>query len=163
MPHRHALAAVLLVLAAPALGAPASSAAVGATERFSGPDAAQQAGDYLTGAVAYAHHYNPGLLAVRYIPVHDNAFVTSVRFSPSLGHQVVLSKGWNAPDLQAGGSCADVRITVEHFSAGSLDEYHERQFGVRVLVRDLRRGSPIDERPAFATPYGTDRVGGGAL
>jgi hypothetical protein len=175
---RRAPALILAMAAAAAAAAPAAAS----TERFEGPGAQQAAGDFLSGLLSYGDEYSPGLLAVRYVPVYDRAFATIVRFAPSRGHQVVMGKLQNRPDLEAGGSCASFRLVVEHFTTETLDGLArarqdtriavEREDvvradvcvavsgSVRVEVKEVVAGAPAEGRTAFGIPFAQGPDGG---
>jgi hypothetical protein len=170
--------ALLLAIVASATVAPAAAS----TERFEGPGAQQAAGDFLSGLLSYGDDYSPGLLAVRYVPVYDRAFATIVRFSPSRGHQVVMGKLQNRPDLEAGGSCAGFRLVVEHFTTETMDGLARAMQGtriaveredvvqadvcvaadgaVRVRVEEVVAGAPAAGRTAFGIPFAQGADGG---
>jgi len=176
-----ALAAAAAAAALPAPGR--ASSPTTPAERFDGPDAQRAAGDFLSDLLSYGDDYSPGLLAVRYVPVFDRAFATIVRFTPSRGHQVVMGKAQNRPDLVAGGSCAAFRLVVEHFTAETLEGLAlarqdmriavEREDvvqadvcvaaagdAVRVEVQEVVAGAPAAGRTAFGVPFAEGPAGG---
>ena len=165
------LALLLLCLAAPA----------SAAERFTGVEAAQSAGAYIDKALGYGSDYTPGRLAVDYVRVYDGGFMTTVRFSPSRGHQVVLGKSRNER-IRSGAACAEFRVVVERFTAESLARLERDKSGVimQVDVVDTVRGTiclltPADitvsigevklalpaDHSAFAAPFALATGGGG--
>lgn len=172
------LAAALAALAL----APGADARPGTTERFAGPSAFEAAGTFISQLISYPADYSPGLLAVRYVPVFDRAFATIVRFSQVHGHQVVMGKLENRPDLEAGGSCAAFRVVVEHFTdetreglaiaRGDLRLAIEREDvveaeicvspenAVRVAVAHVAVATPARGRAAFGIPFAGDASGG---
>jgi hypothetical protein len=163
-----ALAVVLTLLAGQAAAA----------ERFTGADASSQAGAYIDARLGYASDYTPGKLAVDYAKVYDGAFVTTVRFSPSRGHQVVLGK-MLSQRAGSGALCAEFRVIVERFTPDSLARLERDKSGVRlhvdsvdtiraticvlqpldisVDIADVRLALPADHA-AFASPFA---IGGG--
>lgn len=149
-------------------------------QSFAGPSAVDQAGRFISAAIGYAHDYDPGRVIVEFIPVFERAFITSARFSPSLGHQVIVSKGENEVDGE-GRACAGFRITIEIFTTESLANLQRRpeSGGLRVERSDTVRGRVciggdrigvrLDDvvlarveagRPSFASPYAANAGGG---
>jgi hypothetical protein len=133
------LAALLLLLAWP----------VAAAERFIGADASALAGAYIDARLGYPSDYTPGKLAVDYVKVYEGAFLTSVRFSPSRGHQVVLGKALNER-ARSGATCAEFRVIVERFSSESLARLERDKSGVSLQVAsvDTIRGTICVLQPA---------------
>lgn len=147
---------------------------------FIGPAAVGQAGQFITAALGYAHDYDPGRVVVEFVPLFERAFITSARFAPSLGHQVVLSKGENETDHE-GLACAGFRITIEVFTAESLStlarrpesgglrvEHSDTVRGrvcvgverVRVHLEDVSLARVEAGRPSFASPFAANTGGG---
>ncbi|MFN3460150.1 MAG: hypothetical protein ACK4ZN_03980 [Oceanibaculum sp.] len=171
------LSAALLAFLAVAHAAPAQAA-----KRFTGAAALSEAGAYISASLAYPQsYYDPGRLAVQLVEVYRGAFMSNVRFRPSLGHQVVLSKGLNQHDPMEDGQCADFRLTVERFSAHSLGALAAGETGplaidstdtifgsiclrsardVTVDIRSLSLDQPGEGRTAFNRPFGFGGSGG---
>ncbi|KZD03520.1 hypothetical protein [Oceanibaculum pacificum] len=153
-----------------------------AAKRFTGSDALAQAGAYISANLKYPEgYYDPGRLAVQLVEVYRGAFMSNVRFRPSLGHQVVLSKGLNAFDTMEDSWCADFRLTVERFSQQSLKDLAEGAIGplridssdsvmgsicvrhagdVTVDIRSLTLQQTGGDRVAFNRPFGFGGAGG---
>ncbi len=168
---------VLAVLAIPS-GAPSAREV-----RFHGSEAEQVAGRYITDAIAYDSDYDPGRVAVSFVAAYQPAFITPARFVPSLGHQVVLSKGPTEAGQGAGERCAGFRVSIERFTAESLAELARRPndavlavasvdtvFGsicissredVRVDIEAVELARAGAGRNAFADPYSAGGGGGG--
>lgn len=166
------LAVSVMVAAAPAEAA----------RRFTGATALSDAGAYISASLAYPKsYYDPGRLAVQLVEVYRGAFMSNVRFRPSLGHQVVLSKGMNRHDAMEDSQCADFRLTVERFSASSLGALAAGEAGplaidsmdtifgsiclrsardVTVDIRSLLLDQPSRGRTAFNRPFGFGGAGG---
>ncbi len=166
-----------------ALLAAASGAAAPAPVRFHGSEAESVAGRYITDAIAYDSDYDPGRVAVAFVAAYQPAFITPARFAPSLGHQVVLSKGPTEPGQGAGERCAGFRVSVERFTPESLAELARRPndavlavasvdtvFGsiciagsedVRVEIEAVELARAASGRNAFADPYTAGGGGGG--
>ena len=167
---------VLAMLAAPS-GAP-SAAPVG----FHGSDAESVAGRYISDAIAYNSDYDPGRVAVSFVAADQPAFITPARFVPSLGHQVVLSKGPTESGPAAGERCAGFRVSIERFTPESLAELARRPndavlavasvdtvYGsicitgredVRVEIEAVEVARSGAGRNAFADPYAAGGGGG---
>lgn len=168
---------VLALLAIPA-------GAVSAREiRFHGSEAASVAGRFITEAIAYDSDYDPGRVAVSFVAAYQPAFITPARFAPSLGHQVVLSKGPTESGRGAGERCAGFRVSIERFTPESLAELARRPndavlavasvdtvFGsiciagsedVRVEIEAVELARAGAGRNAFADPYAAGSGGGG--
>ena len=141
------------------------------------------AGRYISDAIAYPSDYDPGRVAVAFVAAYQPAFITHARFVPSLGHQVVLSKGPTEDGARAGERCAGFRVSVERFTAESLAELARRPndavlavasvdsvFGsictagrddVRVEIETVEVARTGGGRNAFADPYSAGGSGGG--
>lgn len=171
--------AVFVLALVPILSAAASAREV----RFNGSEAASVAGRYITDAIAYDSDYDPGRVAVAFVAAYQPAFITPARFVPSLGHQVVLSKGPTEPGRGAGERCAGFRVSIERFTPESLAELTRRPndavlavasvdtvFGsiciaggedVRVDIEAVELARAGAGRNAFADPYAAVGGGGG--
>jgi hypothetical protein len=155
--------------------------AAAAEMHFQGAEAVAAAGRYINDVIAYSSDYDPGRVAVEFVAAYEWSFITHARFAPSLGHQVVLSKGPTEADAP-GGLCAGFRVTVEHFTAASLADLAQRPsaavlavdtvdtvFGVicthgdedvRVDVQQVALARAGAGRGAFAVPFSNGPGGG---
>lgn len=154
-----------------------------AAKRFTGSDALARAGAFISANLKYPEsYYDPGRLAVQLVEVYRGAFMSNVRFRPSLGHQVVLSKGLNEFDAMEDSQCADFRLTVERFSEKSLKDLEDGVTGqklqidssdtifgsicvrnagdVTVDIRALALQQTGEGRTAFNRPFGFGGAGG---
>jgi len=161
-------------------GCCASDAA--AQTRFSGADAIAAAGRFIDATIAYSSDYDPGRVAVEFVTAYEWAFMTSARFAPSRGHQVVLSKApTEAGD--GGARCAGFRISVEHFTQASLTalarnareavlavERVDTVYGticrhgtddVRIDVQEVALARTAAGRNPFSSPFSNSPGGGG--
>ena len=152
-----------------------------AETRFQGAGAAVAAGRFIDQAIAYSSDYDPGRVAVEFVTAYAWAFMTYARFAPSLGHQVVLSKGpTEAGD--SGARCAGFRVSVEHFTQSSLAALarnaHDAvlavdtvdtvlgticrigQDDVRIEVQEVAIARAAAGRNAFSVPFSNGPGGG---
>jgi hypothetical protein len=81
---------------------------------FEGDRALFRAGSEITSSLGYRHDFDPGVLALRWIPAYAGRFTIPVLFSPRLGHQVILQKDHTVTDA-SGSQCASFAVTIEHF------------------------------------------------
>jgi hypothetical protein len=152
-----------------------------AETRFQGADAIAAAGRFIDEAIAYTSDYDPGRVAVEFVAAYEWSFITYARFTPSQGHQVVLSKGPTEAG-EGGALCAGFRISVEHFTPASLAalernardtvlavERVDTVYGticrrgaddVRIDVQEIALARAAAGRNAFSTPFSNGPGGG---
>lgn len=175
---RTLFALVVAALIGGAMPGPAEAA-----QRFTGQTAQMKAGAYITGHLdAYPDDYSPGYLLIRYLTVYEGAFMSNVRFAPSLGHQVVVGKSISTDDDLEGGDCASFQVVVEHFTGETLDTLERGVMEAPILIErsdelygrmcarseqdftvEIRRVqlNVAQNRKAFSIPFSFIGTGGG--
>jgi hypothetical protein len=121
------------------LAGTASIAAAQPATRFEGTKALEEAARFINRSIGYEFAYDPGRLAILYVPAYQGLTATIVRFSPSDGHQVLFAKGYTKARPDRGGVCAEFQIIIEKFTSDSLEALERDRSGVTMRVAAMDR------------------------